>query len=45
MLAVSYAPDPRPATADRPAETDAQYADRVQLERVLTLHEGFNPDP
>jgi len=39
VLAVSYAPEPNPG------EADADYQDRMQQERVLVLHEGFNPDP
>jgi len=39
VLAVSFTPDPNPG------ESDADYQSRVQEERVLTLHEGFNPDP
>jgi len=39
VLAISFAPDPNPG------ESDADYQDRAQQERVLILHEGFNPDP
>ncbi|KAF5840104.1 hypothetical protein DUNSADRAFT_17704 [Dunaliella salina] len=39
VLAVSFTPDPNPG------ESDADYKSRAQVERVLTLHEGFNPDP
>ena len=39
VLAVTYTPDVNPG------ESDADYQDRAQQERVLTLHESFNPDP